>query len=97
MLAAHESAYLQQQGGFSYPGVAADKHQGAFDKSAAQHPVQFGNPGVVTGFILVAYAIDGGEFQLPDRRCGFPSDKRSRLRFLYGVPASAGGAPAVPL
>ena len=97
MLSAHEAAYLEQQRGFSDARVAADKHQRAFHKPSAEHPVKLGASRAVAYLVVAVHVADGAEFKLRRRSRVLPADDRRRLCFFDGVPASAGGASAVPL
>ena len=91
-------ADLQQQGGFTDAGVAADEHQPAPHDAAAQHPIQL----LQAGFIpLLPLGVDvPNPPGLRPHGGGRPGGGRRALGgahlLVHGVPLPAGGAFAVP-
>ena len=81
-------AYLQQQSGFSYAGVAAYQHKRPFDQAAAQNSVKLGDPSIIARFIVVAYLGDTRILERSDR-CGFTRSHCHGYCFFKSVPRAA--------
>ena len=93
---------LQQDGGFAYAGVAAQKNHGTGDQAASQHPVKLGKAGGKALLPRLLYRGERHRFPADPRVCRGQGRSRSPRRlcrrggFHHCIPLFAGGTLTKP-